>query len=90
MARFALLFGYSDPDLRSRVRPAHLDYIGALHERGEVVSAGPFEDGSGALIIYEAADEAQAQALVDADPYAVEGVLDAPRLRAWNVVFPPS
>ena len=56
---FVLLFGYSDPDLRARVRPRHLDYVGALHDRGQVVSAGPFEDGSGALIVYEAADEAR-------------------------------
>ena len=90
MARFALLFEYSDPDLRARVRPAHLDYLGALHENGQVVSAGPFEDGSGALIVYEAADEAEARALVDADPYAVEGVMEAPLLRGWKVLFPPS
>jgi len=90
MSHFALLFGYSDPDLRARVRPAHLAYVGALHATGQVVSAGPFEDGSGGLIVYEVADEPEARALVDADPYAVEGVLEAPVLRAWKVLFPPS
>ena len=90
MARFVLLFGYTDPDLRARVRPRHLDYVGALHQAGQVVSAGPFEDESGAMILYEAADQVEAQALVDRDPYAVEGVMDAPRLRAWSVVFPLS
>ena len=90
MARFVLLFRYSDPDLRARVRPRHLEYVGALHEAGQVVSAGPFDDGSGALIVYEAADEAEARALMDADPYAVEGVMEQPLLRGWNVLFPPS
>ncbi len=90
MARFVLLFEYTDPDLRARARPAHLDYLGALHEQGKVLSAGPFEDGSGAMIVYEAADAAEARALVDADPYAVEGVMGSPRLRGWNLVLPPS
>ena len=88
MVRFVLLFGYVDADLRARVRLRHLDYVAALHDRGQVVSAGPFEDGSGALIVYEAADQAEAQALVDADPYVLEGVMTEPRLRAWSVVFP--
>ena len=90
MAHYVLQFAYADPDLRARVRPRHLDYVGALHESGQVVSAGPFEDGSGALIVYEASDEAEARALVDADPYAVEGVMAEPVLRAWKVLFPPS
>ena len=88
MARFVLLFRYSDPDLRARVRPRHLEYVAALHEAGQVVSAGPFDDGSGALVVYEAADESEARALVDADPYAVEGVMAEPVLRAWTVVVP--
>ena len=87
MARFALTYEYADPDLRARVRPRHLDYLGGLHEDGRVVSAGPFGDGSGALVVYEAADLAAAQALVDADPYAVEGVMRAPLLREWKVVL---
>jgi uncharacterized protein YciI len=90
MATYVLQFEYADPDLRARVRPRHLEYVRALHESGRVVSAGPFEDGSGALIVYEAADEAEARALVDGDPYAVEGVMAAPVLRAWNVLFPAS
>ena len=88
MARYVLQFEYADPDLRARVRPRHLEYVGALHESGRVVAAGPFEDGSGALIVYEAADEAEARDLVDGDPYAVDGVMVAPVLRAWNVLFP--
>ena len=90
MARFVLQFDYSDPDLRARVRPRHLDYVAKLHESGQVVAAGPYDDGSGALIVYEAADEAEARSLVDGDPYASEGVMSAPVLRGWNVLFPPS
>ncbi len=90
MARYVLLFDYADAELRAEVRPRHLDYLRELHARGELVEAGPFEDGAGALIVYEAADEAAAQALVDADPYSVEGVMTGARLRAWNVVLPPA
>ena len=90
MARFALLYRYSDQDLRTQVRPRHLAHLERLHEEGTLVSAGPFEDGSGALVVYEAADEAEARALVDADPYAVEGVMADPVLRAWRVVVPAS
>ena len=90
MAHFVLQFEYADPDLRARVRPRHLEYVGELHESGRVVSAGPFGDGSGALIVYEAADEAAARALVENDPYAEEGVMRAARLREWTVLFPSS
>ncbi len=58
MARFAveLVFG-PDREKRLAVRPAHREYIASLAEKGVVLAAGPYADDTGALIIYEAADE---------------------------------
>ena len=88
MARYVLTFTYTDPDARAAARPQHLDYLRGLHEEGKVVMAGPWGDGSGALVVFDVADEAEAQAIVDADPYTAAGVVGSPQLREWNVVIP--
>lgn len=70
MARFAveLVFG-PDSEKRLAVRPAHREYIASLAEKGVVLAAGPYADDTGALIIYEVADEASLKEILSADPY---------------------
>lgn len=75
---------------RLAVRPAHREYVRDLFERGAIRMSGPLADDTGALIVYEAADEAEARGLVAADPYTSEGVVAERSLREWNVVFPPA
>lgn len=89
MPLYALDYRYTDADLRARVRPRHLAYLRSLLEDGTLVMAGPWADGSGALVLFHADDDAQAQAVVDADPYTVEGASAERRLREWTVVLPP-
>ncbi|MEA2597914.1 MAG: uncharacterized protein QOF01_4383 [Thermomicrobiales bacterium] len=88
MARFAveLVFG-PDREKRLSVRPEHREYITSLAEKGVVLASGPYADDAGALIIYEAADEAEARALIAADPYTAAGVVADLQLREWKVVF---
>ncbi|MBV1705512.1 MAG: YciI family protein, partial [Hyphomicrobiales bacterium] len=38
----------------------------------------------GSVIVYEAADEAAARAMVDADPYAKAGLFASVELRPWR------
>jgi uncharacterized protein len=42
---------------RLRVRPAHRAHLQALHERGALLTAGPWADDSGAMHVYRVADE---------------------------------
>ncbi|GHH36287.1 YciI family protein [Lentzea cavernae] len=87
MARFAveLVFG-PDSEKRLAVRPEHREYLASLVEKGVVVASGPYADDTGALIIYEAADEAAVKAIIAADPYTPAGVAEW-TVREWNVLM---
>jgi uncharacterized protein YciI len=77
-----------DDERRLAVRPAHREYVTQLYERGEIRMSGPLADQTGAVIIYRAPDLEAARALVAADPYALEGVVQEVSLREWTVVTP--
>jgi uncharacterized protein len=56
----------------------HKAYLGGLEERGKLFAAGPLlsgasYDGTG-LIVYRAADLAEARALADGDPFHARGL----------------
>ncbi|MFD5824553.1 YciI family protein [Lentzea sp. NPDC060358] len=88
MARFAveLVFG-PDTEKRLAVRPAHRDYLASLSGKGVLLAAGPFADDTGALIIYEAADEAAVREVIAADPYTPAEVVDSWTIRPWNALL---
>lgn len=88
MAYFVLEYRYGDMDARARVRPEHLAYMSMLNVEGKVVMAGPVGDGSGAMVVFRADEEAEVRRLVDADPYTAEGVSAGATIRLWNVVVP--
>lgn len=75
---------------RLEVRPAHREYVHELFERGAIRMSGPLADETGAVLVYEAPDEAAARELVAGDPYVLEGVVREVSLREWNVVVPTS
>jgi uncharacterized protein len=53
--KFANYIRYvEDRDAVAAIRPAHRAYLRGLLEGGQLAAAGPFDDGSGALFIYEA------------------------------------
>jgi uncharacterized protein YciI len=89
MAKFVAIITFSsDLEKRLAIRPKHRDYLSNLLEKGKLHESGPFADDAGALIIYEVADEAEARAIIDADPYAGTGVIVDLQLREWKRVFP--
>ncbi len=73
---------------RVQVRPAHRQYLKALLDRGQLVTAGPWADDSGALMIYRAVDEAAVRALLAADPYLIEEAVSIVSLRRWTPILP--
>ncbi|USX50303.1 YciI family protein [Lentzea sp. HUAS12] len=89
MARFAveLVFG-PDREKRLAVRPEHREYIASLVEKGVILASGPYADDAGALIIYEAADEASLKEIIAADPYTPAGVAEW-TIREWNALMGP-
>jgi uncharacterized protein YciI len=86
--KFAAVIDYiQDKERIESARPAHRQYLTQLKERGQLVCAGPFLDDSGALIVYEAADAAEAEKLLQGDPFHAAGIFVRWVMRPWRVVF---
>jgi uncharacterized protein YciI len=63
--KFAAIIKYiSDADKIQSVRPLHRAYLTSLLNQGNISATGPFTDGFGALIIYEAPDLKPLKALL--------------------------
>lgn len=87
MAKFMALITYGDRVRRDETRPRHREYLQQLLDQGKLHESGPFTDDSGAAIVYEAADEAEARDLLENDPYVRDGVLSDARIAEWNILF---
>ena len=87
MAKFAVLLTFGDLDTVAATRPRHREYLQQLLKDGKLHASGPWADGTGALLIYEAADEAEARSLLEADPYTAAGVVAGVQIKEWNQVF---
>lgn len=83
MARYVLQLAFKNNDRRLEVRPAHREYLKTLHEQGRLVTAGPWADDTGALLIYEVAGEQELRDILAADPYTPADVYDITELREW-------
>jgi uncharacterized protein YciI len=71
--------------IREQPPKEHGKYLLDLYARGVMKSAGPFEDNTGAAVVIEATDEAEAKALVDGDPAIKNGVFTS-EIHLWAVV----
>jgi uncharacterized protein len=87
MARYVLQLAFKNNDRRLEVRPAHREYLKTLHEQGRLVTAGPWADDTGALLVYEVADEQELRDILAADPYTAADVYDIAELREWNPII---
>ncbi|MGH2587429.1 MAG: YciI family protein [Dehalococcoidia bacterium] len=86
--KYAAVIEYiADEEKVQSMRPVHREYLRALIEQGKLAAAGPFVDGSGALIIYEAESPEQAEALLTSDPFHEAGVFATWAIRPWNQVM---
>lgn len=87
MARFAVELVYGeDRDHLAEVRPAHREYSKELAKRGVLLAAGPYQEGNGALLVYEVDGSDELQRVLDADPYTEAGVIASTTIHEWNVV----
>lgn len=88
MKRFVVLLRFIDNERRLQVRPAHREYLRTLHEQGKLITAGPWSDDTGALLIYQAADEDELDRIIAADPYTPENVVEVAMRREWTPIVP--
>jgi hypothetical protein len=94
MPFFAVTYTYTDAaDRRDVHRPAHRAFLRELFDAGKLAASGPFAaaDGrpDGALLVVRADDEAAALALLGADPFLLQGLIDDRTARGWVPVTGP-
>lgn len=85
--KFATVFEYGNQDQIAEVRPKHREYLTSLKESGKLWASGPYTDDSGALIIYEADSQEEAEQLIANDPFRKAGVFQNYTIKPWNQVF---
>lgn len=90
MKYFAFTYTYGDDaELVDATRPAHREFIANQLSLGRIVGSGPYAGGEQALIILQLPDTAtvaDAEELMDADPYTVESALARREVHEWNPV----
>lgn len=72
---------------RLELRPAHRERLTALHAEGRVRMAGPYADGTGAVVVFDVPDRATLDGLIAEDPYygAAGVTVD---VREWTAIIP--
>ena len=83
-----LRFDLAESDRRMAVRPAHREYLTELRAAGKLVAAGPFTDETGALLVYDVADEAELRDILAKDPYTPADIYEIATLAEWKPLFP--
>ncbi len=89
MALFAVQYTYTSATSEGRDahRARHRAWLADLLEQKVVVSSGPFNDGSGALIIVEGDDLEAVRALFARDPFATENLIEKSEIHEWKPVM---
>ncbi|WP_020499384.1 YciI family protein [Sciscionella marina] len=88
MQYFAVQTVYSsDREVLLATRDRHREYLHAKTEDGNVLAAGPWNDDTGSLVIYAAADESELAILLADDPYTEAGVSQERTIRQWRPVL---
>lgn len=76
------------PSVSVRQQPywdEHAEFMDALFEAGHILLGGPFDDGSGALLIIKAESEPAAQTMFDNDPWTLQNIQVNAEVKAWQI-----
>lgn len=82
---FVLELTFQDDSRRLAARPSHRQWLAELHASGHLVLAGPWQDDSGALLMFRA-DRAEMDAIMAADPYYSTHGVTVTALRQWHPI----
>ncbi|PZG17759.1 YciI family protein [Nonomuraea aridisoli] len=87
MARYVLQLAFDGDPRRLSARPAHRDHLRRLKEEGRLITAGPWTDDTGALHVYEVADEAELRGILREDPYTAVSGYEIVLLKRWTPIL---
>ena len=82
---FILELEFDGDERRLAARPAHRDRLLALHASGRLMLAGPWEDDSGAVLVFNT-DRAGLDHALAADPYYSTPGVRVKSVREWSPV----
>ena len=72
---------------RAQYRQAHLELARAAQERGELLLGGALADPADRVVLLFHGDSpAVAEKFVKQDPYVINGLVTAWKIRAWTIV----
>ncbi|WP_020497080.1 YciI family protein [Sciscionella marina] len=80
---FVLTLEFGADERRLAARPAHRERLTRLHADGVLLMAGPWRDGSGALLVFDT-DESGIEAELAADPYYRTPGVTVREIREWS------
>jgi uncharacterized protein YciI len=93
MKHFLLFYEYAPDYLEKRgaLRPAHFAHAKPAVARGELVLGGACTDEGPpvGIIVFRALSRETVEAFARADPYVVNGLVTAWRVREWTTVVGP-
>jgi uncharacterized protein YciI len=90
---FAVMYAYSpDVALQDATRPRASRTFAPLVDDGALVASGPWGPGDarGGLLVFHASDRVAVQAIVDSDPFVVQGVVARCDIREWVPLLGPA
>lgn len=77
---------FSDHPARLELRPRHREILAELRDAGEVLTAGPFDDGSGSLILFTSSRD-RVDEVLTMDPYYSAGGVTVVSVRELTPIF---
>lgn len=80
---------FSDSPARLELRPRHREILAGMFDAGEVLTAGPFTDDSGSLVVFTTSRERVDEVLRTDPYYSVDGVAVV-SVREMTPLFPTS
>jgi uncharacterized protein len=89
MTKYVMWGSYCENVMEKRTpfREAHLAGLATQKAAGTLVTLGPTQDSTMVFGIYEADNPATVQALIEADPYWVNGIWTDYNIKEWIQVF---
>lgn len=78
---------FTDSPARLALRPRHREILTQLHAEGDVALAGPFDDGSGSMVVFST-DRGRVDEVLASDPYYVSEGVTVVSIRELTSLFP--